>query len=98
VVLEFDAGRAAQLTAYRAPAGPARLEVVAQRGRAVLRGTDRLAWADAQGRHAHRPCRNGSAARALLERFYRVAAQGEAPDPGLAELAPLLGWLPAPGA
>jgi predicted dehydrogenase len=99
-VLEYGAGRSAQLTTYRAPtpAGPVRLEVIAERGRAVLQGIDRLTWADAEGRHAHRPRHSGTAAGALLEQFYRVAAQGEAPSPGLAELAPLLGWLsPASG-
>jgi predicted dehydrogenase len=99
VVLEYGAERSAQLTTYRAPsaASPVRLEVIAERGRAVLQAPDRLCWADAGGRHAHRPRRNGSPARALLERFYRVAAQGEAPSPGLTELAPLLGCLAAPG-
>jgi predicted dehydrogenase len=98
VVLEYGTGRSAQLTTYRAPApaGPVRLEVIAERGRAVLQTPDRLSWADAEGRHTHRPPRSGSPARALLEQFYRVAAQVEAPSPGLAELAPLLGWLSAP--
>jgi predicted dehydrogenase len=95
VVLEYGAGRSAQLTTYRPPtcASPVRCEVIAERGRAVLQGPDRLTWADAEGRHAHRPRRNSPPARALLEQFYRVAAQGEAPSPDLAELAPLLGWL-----
>jgi predicted dehydrogenase len=96
-VLDYDDGRSAQLTVYRAPrpAGPARLEVMAAKGRAELRLPDRLSWCGPSGRYAHRPAPRTAPARTLLERFH-AAARGAAAAPSLAEVGRLLGLLEAP--
>jgi predicted dehydrogenase len=99
VVLDYGGGRSAQLTEYRSPfrAGPARLEVLAGKGRAELRLPDRLSWCGPNGRWAHRSAPGPSPARALLEQFHG-AARGEAAAPGLGDVARLLGLLAAPPA
>ncbi len=96
VVLDYGDGRSAQLAVYRSPrpAAPARIEVLAEKGRAELRLPDRLSWCAPGGRHAHRPAAPFSPARALLERFHGAAC-GTAAAPGLGEAARLLGVLEA---
>jgi hypothetical protein len=92
VLLDFGSGREAQLCFSRGP-GPARLEVVAERGRAEFRLPDRLNWTDARGRHAHWPAGTEPVARALLEQFHQTATGGQSPSPRLAEVTRWLGWL-----
>jgi len=76
VLLDYGDGRAAQLTFHSSPGRPppARLDVVAEHGRATLRLPDLLSWVDARGRHAHRPAPSGPVAAALLEEFHQALA------------------------
>ena len=99
LVLQYGADRGAQLTTFRATRTTAslRLEVLAESGRAVLHGFDRLNWSSDDGRHGHRFRPTGRNPWAqLLAQFHRVATAGESPSPNLVDLSPLLGWL-SPG-
>jgi hypothetical protein len=94
LLLDHGGGREAQLTVCRSPARPhpARLEVVAERGRAVLELPKRLSWSDAAGRHLDRPALTEPVAGALLRQFHQAATGERAASPSLAEVARCLRW------
>jgi predicted dehydrogenase len=96
LVLDYGAGRAAQLTIplQAGPAGPARLEVIAQRGRVEFQLPQRLSWSGPTGRHMHWTGTHRFPAQLLLEQFH-AAVRGEGTAAGLAEVGPLLGLLAA---
>ncbi len=93
LVIPFGPSRCAQLTTYCAsgPTPSLRIEVVAQNGRAVLHSFNRVSWTDEDGWHLQRLRTVGRNPWIhLLEQFHRVATAGETPNPGRADLAPLL--------
>jgi predicted dehydrogenase len=88
LLLDHGGGRAVQIT-HRGPCPhdvPLRLEVIAERGRAVLRPPDRLTWRDAAGRQAQRLGRGEAPEQALLRRFHEAVTQGRSVSPTLAEV------------
>jgi predicted dehydrogenase len=95
--LEFDGGRAIQVTRYRAPRprGGMRLHAVAERGSATLEFPNRLHWDDADGHHTHVAPMDRPLGQVLLEQFLEVVRAGRAPEPGLDEVCRLLGWVRA---
>jgi myo-inositol 2-dehydrogenase/D-chiro-inositol 1-dehydrogenase len=97
LLLEFPGGRAAQITRRRAPATPTvlRLEVVAERGTAVVELPGRVAWTSTDGRHVHRLARQRPLAQELLERFHPVVREGLAPKPSFDDAHRALSWLRA---
>jgi predicted dehydrogenase len=92
--LDFPAGRAAQVTLWRAPPGTAagcRVEVVAERGTATAEMPDRLSWRDEAGRHLLR-LRGPSGEAALLGQFLDALRAGQAPRPDFEAACRALAW------
>jgi hypothetical protein len=97
LLLEFNDGRAVQVTHYRAAVTrPAmRLQVVAERGVATVELPDRVRWTDACGRYAHTVAAEQPLGEALLEQFHRTVTEKQAPQPSLDDAQRALGWLRA---
>jgi predicted dehydrogenase len=93
LVLEFGAGRHAQVTLRTIPfPGRAwRLEAVAARGTGVAVLPGRVYWRDAAGRHLQHVTRP-TPERTLLERFVRALRTGQAPRPGFDDAYQALTW------
>ncbi len=96
VLLEFGGGRVAHVARWSAPGGESvRLQVVAERGTAVVEPPARVRWADATGKHSQKLPPPRPLARGLLEQFHRALSDGEAPRPGPEEVYRALEWLRA---
>ncbi len=82
LILEYDGGRVMQVTLWAGPraAGPARVDVAAEKGTATVEFPVALRWRDGDVEHSRRTPA-GSARRALLERFVRALREGRAPQP-----------------
>jgi predicted dehydrogenase len=93
LVLEFGAGRVAQLTLWERPLGGAgcRFQVEAERGSAAAELPRRLRWRDAEGRHA-RQLAGGAAEARLLEGFVEALRTGRPPRPSFEDAYRALTW------
>jgi predicted dehydrogenase len=95
LVLEFPAGRAAQVNLWAAPR-PARcrFEAVAERGTATALLPGDLMWHDGEGRHSLRLPRQ-KAERTLLEQFVQGVRSGEPLQHTFEQSYQALTWLRA---
>lgn len=97
--LELADGRAVQVFRRRAPGArrSLRLEVIAERGSATVELPGQVLWTDQAGRHAHLLPKQRPVCQTLLERFFQVVREGQAPAPDLATAYQALRWLRAAG-
>jgi predicted dehydrogenase len=93
--LEFAGGRGVQITHRHGVADrPAiRLEVLAERGSALVKLPYQVSWATREGFHSHALRGHGSLARVLLEHFREVIQGRAALEPTLADAYRVLRWL-----
>jgi predicted dehydrogenase len=94
LLLDYGAGRAAQLSWVRAPVGrwSWRIQVCGEHGWAVA-GPGRICWHSPAGRFRQSLARPGPAARVLLRAFAKALASGQPPRPSFADAHRLLHWL-----
>jgi predicted dehydrogenase len=95
IMLEFEDGRAVHIVQRSGPGSAARIQVVAQRGRAEVRLPASVRWTDDTGRHTHRLPRQKSLTQVLLERFHCVILEGGKAVPGPEDARRTLAWLRA---
>jgi len=95
LLLRYGDGRAVQITRHQAPAPMRvlrRLQVITDRGSALVRLPAHIHWSDSQGMYLPRPRQRPPAEQVLLEQFHRAVTQGNSMTPDIAHVFRLLGW------
>jgi predicted dehydrogenase len=94
VLMDYGDGRAVQLNRSCAPglAPACRVDVLTDRGTAVVRLPNRVRWTDAQGEVRPRIENHGPLAQTLLEQFHQAVTEGRPPFPDLGHAYRLLVW------
>jgi predicted dehydrogenase len=95
LLLEFEGGRALQVTRYPVfgPRGGVRLRAVCDRGTAAAFLPGRVQWTDASGRHADVLPVERPLGQVLLQEFHDAVRGGRRPEPDLERAARLLAWV-----
>lgn len=97
LVLDWEDGRAAQLTVHACAPRDSRfrLQVLSVRGTVEVCLPRRLVWSDVSGRHVETLPGGTFPARSLLQSFHQAVREGRNPQPDLADAHRLLTWLRA---
>lgn len=91
--LEFAGGRGVQLTHRYGAVATVRLQVLAERGSALVKMPSRVSWITPKGFHSHTLRGQSPPAQVVLEHFRDVVQGSAAPEPTFADAYRVLRWL-----